>query len=143
MQVEKIYDFSRLFMSEYKILRHIKSPKDLDKLSFADLEALCIEIRKKIIQTVSCNGGHLASNLGVVEIAVVLHKAFDSPNDKIIWDVGHQCYAHKLLTGRFNIFDTIREQFQNTFWHFAQNQSQQDICNWRFCPCLKPSILLL
>ncbi len=97
-------------MNEYKILNHIKSPKDLDELSMADLEVLCAEIRKKIIQTVSCNGGHLASNLGVVEIAVAIHKTFDSPNDKIIWDVGHQCYAHKLLTGRFDIFDTIRKK---------------------------------
>ena len=97
-------------MNKYKILSRIKSPKDLDGMSVADLEALCVEIRKKIIQTVSCNGGHLASNLGVVEVAVALHKQYDSPNDKIIWDVGHQCYAHKLLTGRFDIFDTIRKK---------------------------------
>ena len=92
------------------MLSTIESPDDLNLLSIKELEALCKEIRKKIIETVSCNGGHLASNLGVVEIAVALHKEFNSPNDKIIWDVGHQCYAHKLLTGRYNVFDSIRKQ---------------------------------
>ena len=97
-------------MSNYTILSAIKSPDDLNFLSIKDLENLCREIRNKIIETVSCNGGHLASNLGVVEIAVALHKKFNSPNDKIIWDVGHQCYAHKLLTGRFGVFDSIRKK---------------------------------
>ncbi len=92
------------------MLSTIESPDDLNLLSIKELEVLCTEIRKKIIETVSCNGGHLASNLGVVEIAVALHKQFNSPNDKIIWDVGHQCYAHKLLTGRYNVFDSIRKQ---------------------------------
>lgn len=92
------------------MLSTIKSPDDLNFLSIKELEVLCKEIRMKIIETVSCNGGHLASNLGVVEIAVALHKEFNSPNDKIIWDVGHQCYAHKLLTGRYNVFDSIRKQ---------------------------------
>lgn len=92
------------------MLSTIKSPDDLNFLSIKELEGLCKEIRMKIIETVSCNGGHLASNLGVVEIAVALHKEFNSPNDKIIWDVGHQCYAHKLLTGRYNVFDSIRKQ---------------------------------
>lgn len=92
------------------MLSTINSPDDLNFLSIKELEILCKEIRRKIIETVSCNGGHLASNLGVVEIAVALHKEFNSPNDKIIWDVGHQCYAHKLLTGRYNVFDSIRKQ---------------------------------
>lgn len=92
------------------MLSTIESPDDLNLLSIKELEVLCTEIRKKIIETVSCNGGHLASNLGVVEIAVALHKQFNSPNDKIIWDVGHQCYAHKLLTGRYYVFDSIRKQ---------------------------------
>ncbi len=97
-------------MKNYKILSNIKGPNDLKDLTKNELEILSAEIRKKIIEVVSSNGGHLASNLGVVELTVALHKAFNSPNDKIIWDVGHQCYAHKLLTGRFDKFDTLRKE---------------------------------
>jgi len=91
------------------MLQNIKSPDDIKKLSLKELKLLAGEIREKIVSTVSDNGGHLASNLGVVELSIALHKVFDSPSDKIIWDVGHQCYAHKLLTGRLEEFHTLRQ----------------------------------
>jgi 1-deoxy-D-xylulose-5-phosphate synthase len=90
-------------------LEHIDSPADLKKLKRTDLPALAEEIRSKIIHTVSKNGGHLASSLGVVELAIALHMVYDVPHDKIIWDVGHQAYAHKLLTGRRDRFHTLRK----------------------------------
>ena len=92
----------------YRILSKINSPSDIKALDFQDLELLCEEIRDKLITTVSKNGGHLASNLGVVELSVAMHKVFSSPEDQIVFDVGHQCYTHKLLTGRYGQFDTIR-----------------------------------
>ncbi|MBR4973011.1 MAG: 1-deoxy-D-xylulose-5-phosphate synthase [Clostridia bacterium] len=95
---------------EYPILSKIKSPKDIKKLNIGDTAILCEEIRNCIMDTVSKNGGHLASNLGSVELTVALHRAFSSPDDAIIFDVGHQCYAHKLLTGRFTVFDTLRTE---------------------------------
>jgi 1-deoxy-D-xylulose-5-phosphate synthase len=90
-------------------LQKITSPQDIKKLAKKELIALSNEIREQIVRTVAENGGHLASNLGVVELSIALHRVFDSPNDKIIWDVGHQCYAHKLLTGRFPSFSTLRK----------------------------------
>ncbi len=92
----------------YSFLQEIKSPQDIKKLNTQETQALCEELRDCIIKTVSQNGGHLASNLGAVELTVALHKVFDSPIDSIIFDVGHQSYAHKLLTGRFNQFYTLR-----------------------------------
>ncbi|PIE98479.1 MAG: 1-deoxy-D-xylulose-5-phosphate synthase [Treponema sp.] len=94
-------------MSE-KLLERIQSPDDLKSLTNAEVKMLASEIRLKILNTVANNGGHLASNLGVVELTLALHRVFSTPNDAIIWDVGHQCYAHKLLTGRSNRFDSIR-----------------------------------
>ena len=93
----------------YELLSKIKSPKDLKKLSVSELPALCEEIRQKLILTVSENGGHLAPNLGVVELTVAIHYVFDCPDDSIVWDVGHQSYTHKMLTGRFDRIDTIRK----------------------------------
>ena len=90
------------------MLENIKSPKDIKDLSLGELNALTREIRANIIDTVSKNGGHLASNLGIVEATVALHRVFDSPNDKIIFDVSHQAYTHKLLTGRYERFRTLR-----------------------------------
>ncbi len=90
-------------------LEKINTPSDLKKLSYAELEALAKEIRETIIKTVSSNGGHLASNLGVVELTLALHRSFDLPRDSIVFDVGHQCYVHKLLTGRKDAFDTLRQ----------------------------------
>ena len=93
---------------EYKFLNKINSPKDIKSLSLSELENLSEEIRFKLIDTVSKNGGHLASNLGAVELTIALHRIFDSPYDQIVFDVGHQCYTHKLLTGRYEKFDTLR-----------------------------------
>lgn len=94
----------------YEFLGQINSPTDLKKLNIKQTEQLCDEIREELINTVSHNGGHLASNLGAVELTVALHRVFDSPNDPIIFDVGHQCYTHKMLTGRFDRFSTIRKE---------------------------------
>jgi len=91
------------------ILDRVSSPADVKSLNEAERRQLADEIRAAIIDTVSRTGGHLASNLGTVELAVALHAVFDSPRDKIIWDVGHQCYAHKILTGRKEEFSTLRQ----------------------------------
>ena len=90
------------------ILPRIHGPEDVKRLSAAECEALATEIRQTIIDTVSRQGGHLASNLGDVELTIALHRAFSSPTDKIIFDVGHQIYTHKLLTGRQEMFSTLR-----------------------------------
>ncbi|HAP55051.1 MAG TPA: 1-deoxy-D-xylulose-5-phosphate synthase, partial [Spirochaetaceae bacterium] len=92
------------------LLDSIESPEDVKKLRESELRILAKEIRKKILETVTTNGGHLASNLGVVELTIALHRVFDSPKDAIIWDVGHQSYAHKLITGRAGDFDKIRKK---------------------------------
>lgn len=94
---------------EFKLLSEIHSPDDVKKLNNSELVSLCEEIRQCLISTVSKNGGHLASNLGVVELTVALHSIFSTPKDSIVFDVGHQCYTHKLLTGRFERFDTLRK----------------------------------
>ncbi|MBR2869560.1 MAG: 1-deoxy-D-xylulose-5-phosphate synthase [Clostridia bacterium] len=96
--------------NRFSVLNSINSPSDLKKLSDAELELLCAEIRQTLVDTVASTGGHLASNLGTVELTVALHKMFNSPKDKIIWDVGHQAYAHKLLTGRRERFSTLRKE---------------------------------
>ncbi|MGD9495289.1 MAG: 1-deoxy-D-xylulose-5-phosphate synthase [Armatimonadota bacterium] len=90
-------------------LEDIRSPRDLKGLRLHELEELAAQLRARIIQTVSRTGGHLASNLGVVELTLALHTVFDSPADKIIWDVSHQSYAHKLLTGRYESFPRLRQ----------------------------------
>ena len=92
------------------LLDRLKLPQDLKKLSFRQLEALCAEIRSVLIHTVSKTGGHLSSNLGVVELTVALHKTFDAPKDQIVWDVGHQSYTHKILTGRKNKMNTLPQK---------------------------------
>jgi 1-deoxy-D-xylulose-5-phosphate synthase len=91
-----------------KKLASIKGPADIKELSIEELSGLATEIRALILETVSRNGGHLGSNLGVVELTLALHYVFDSPKDKIIWDVGHQCYTHKILTGRREKFSGLR-----------------------------------
>ena len=90
------------------LLKMVNSPEDLRKIPVRKLPMLCHEIREKIISAVSDNGGHLASNLGVVELTVALHRVFDVPNDAIVWDVGHQSYAHKILTGRKDDISGLR-----------------------------------
>lgn len=107
-------------------LNELKLPHDLRKLSMPQCIALCREIRGILIKTVSSNGGHLASNLGTVELTMALHRVFRSPADKIIWDVGHQAYTHKLLTGRLNEFSTLRKE--NGISGFAKPcESEHDI----------------
>lgn len=93
-------------IDEGNILKTINSPKDVKKLSIKELKTLCEELRQYIINVLSENPGHLASSLGTVELIVALHYLFDVPNDTLVFDVGHQAYAHKVLTGR-------REQFRN------------------------------
>ncbi len=92
-----------------KLLENIRGPEDLRKLNLAQLPELAGQIRAAILETVSKTGGHLASSLGAVELTMAIHYVFDTPEDKIIWDVGHQAYAHKLLTGRFNKFTGLRQ----------------------------------
>ena len=92
------------------MLADIHSPEDIKNLSQKELRLLAQEIRKTILDVVGKNGGHLASNLGVVELTIALHRCFNTPKDAIVWDVSHQCYAHKLLTGRYNKFSTLRKK---------------------------------
>lgn len=92
-----------------KILDNIKQASEVKNLSLEELNTLSSEIRNFLIESVSKTGGHLASNLGVVELTLALHKSFDFPKDKIVWDVGHQCYTHKILTGRKSQMSTIRQ----------------------------------
>lgn len=97
-------------MNEVKYLNHIKSPDDVKEIPFKELPDLAQEIRNVLIETVSNTGGHLASNLGVVELTIALHRVFDSPRDEFVWDVGHQVYTHKLLTGRYEKFSSLRTE---------------------------------
>ena len=92
------------------MLEKIKTPNDIKTMKYDELEKLSKEMRDEITKVISENGGHLASNLGAVELTIAMHRVFDLPNDKIIFDVGHQCYAHKLLTGRADRFSTIRKK---------------------------------
>ncbi|MEQ8162434.1 MAG: 1-deoxy-D-xylulose-5-phosphate synthase [Smithellaceae bacterium] len=94
--------------ADYSILPNINYPADIRKLNIAELNKLAQEIRKMIIDTVASSGGHLASSLGTVELTLALHYVFDTPEDKIVWDVGHQAYAHKIITGRKDVFSTLR-----------------------------------
>ncbi len=96
-------------MQDYKFLKDINFPSDLKKLSESDLKTLSDELREEMINVVSETGGHLGAGLGVVELTVALHYVFDTPNDKLIWDVGHQTYPHKILTGRKNKIRTLRQ----------------------------------
>ncbi|MBR6967530.1 MAG: 1-deoxy-D-xylulose-5-phosphate synthase [Ruminococcus sp.] len=91
-------------------LEDLELPQDLKKLSFYQCASLCKEIRNLLISTVSKTGGHLASNLGAVELTMAIHRNFNSPEDKIVWDVGHQAYTHKILTGRLDRFSTLRQE---------------------------------
>ena len=95
---------------EFRILENLTSPDDLKSMSSDNLKILSDELREALILNVSNTGGHLASNLGVVELTIAIHKVFSSPADQIIFDVGHQCYVHKMLTGRYNRFSTLRQK---------------------------------
>ena len=110
------------------ILEKINEPKDLKALSIEEKEKLAEEIRQKILNIVSKNGGHLASNLGVVELTIALHTIFNTPTDKIIWDVGHQSYVHKILTGRKDQMDTLR-QYKGLAGFPKTCESEYDVFN--------------
>lgn len=110
---------------ETQILQQIKNPGDLKELSLQDLSVLGEEIRQKILATVSQTGGHLSSGLGVVELTLALHRVFNAPVDKILWDVGHQTYPHKLLTGRQDSFSTLRS-FQGLSGFSKPEESEYD-----------------
>ena len=94
---------------KYDYLDKINFPSDIKKLSISELKLLADEVRKEMIDAVSETGGHLGAGLGVVELTVVLHYVFNTPNDKLIWDVGHQTYPHKILTGRKDRIRTLRK----------------------------------
>lgn len=111
---------------EHEVLKTIKSPSDVKKLTDNELSLLAEEVRDTIVSTVSKNGGHLASNLGAVELTIALHKVFNSPDDKIVWDVGHQVYTHKLLTGRYGDFSTLRKE-DGMSGFSRPNESEHDI----------------
>lgn len=112
----------------YKFLDNINNTKDLKKLNIEDLPKLCTEIRDFLVHKVSKTGGHLAPNLGVVELTIALHYIFNSPEDKIIFDVGHQCYVHKILTGRKDKFDSLRKY--NGLSGFPKTyESEHDVFN--------------
>ncbi|MEG3036213.1 MAG: 1-deoxy-D-xylulose-5-phosphate synthase [Bacilli bacterium] len=106
-------------------IEEIKDPKFLKKLKKEELEELAKNIRKFLIDSISKTGGHLSSNLGIVDLTIAIHKTFDSPKDKIIFDVGHQAYTHKILTGRANKFDTLR-QFNGLSGFQKRNESPHD-----------------
>ena len=108
-----------------RLLDRIDSPSDLKKLEQKDLRQLATEIRHELVTTVTATGGHLASNLGVVELTIALHRVFDSPRDKIIWDVGHQSYVHKLLTGRRKRFASLR-QYKGLSGFTSRGESPHD-----------------
>ena len=94
---------------KYKYLDGVNFPSDIKKLNQSELKALTNELREELIDVVSITGGHLGAGLGVVELTVALHYVFDTPNDKLIWDVGHQTYPHKILTGRKDKIRTLRQ----------------------------------
>jgi len=108
-----------------RLLDRIDNPADLKGLTKQELVQLAAEIRQELVTTVSANGGHLASNLGVVELTIALHRVFDSPRDKIIWDVGHQSYVHKLLTGRRRRFNSLR-QYGGLSGFTSRSESEHD-----------------
>ena len=96
-------------MKKYKFLDKVKFPSDVRKLKLSELKVLSNEVREELIDAVSVTGGNLGAGLGVVELSVALHYVFDTPNDKLVWDVGHQSYPHKILTGRKEKIRTLRQ----------------------------------
>lgn len=108
------------------MLSDINSPQDLKNLNVSQLNTLAKEIREFLIENLSVTGGHLAPNLGVVELTLALHYIFDSPKDKLIWDVGHQAYVHKMLTGRMERFHTLR-QYKGLCGYPKCSESEHDV----------------
>ena len=103
----------------------IKSPDDIKHCSIPELEDLCVQIREFLIDSVSKTGGHLSSNLGIVELSVAMHYVFSTPQDKFLFDVGHQSYVHKILTGRVSQFPTLR-QYKGLAGFQKRNESEHD-----------------
>lgn len=114
------------------MIETITCPADIKSLTVDELTVLASEMRNTIIQTVAKNGGHLASNLGMVESTIALHRVFDSPSDHLVFDVGHQCYSHKLLTGRYANFSTLR-QFGGLSGFENRTESEHDILSEGHC----------
>lgn len=110
----------------YRYLDQVNSPQDIKKLNIEEMDMLAKDIRKFLVKSISETGGHLASNLGIVELTLALHKVFDSPNDKFIWDVGHQAYVHKIITGRKDLFSTLR-QLDGLSGFPKEEESEHDI----------------
>ena len=108
------------------LLEQINRPADLKRLSLTELEELAGEIRQFLIEKLSVTGGHLAPNLGVVELTIALHTLFHSPYDKLIFDVGHQAYVHKILTGRKDQFDTLRK-YKGLCGFIKRSESEHDV----------------
>ena len=106
-----------------KFLDKINFPSDLKELSLGNLEDLAVELRNKTIDTVSKTGGHLGAGLGVVELTIALHYVFNTPRDRLIWDVGHQSYPHKILTGRKNKIETLRQK--NGLYGFVKRSESE------------------
>ena len=111
---------------EYKLLYSINSPEDIRKLNLKELKQLAQEIREFLIDTISQIGGHLGASLGAVELTLALHYVFNTPDDKLLWDVGHQGYIHKIVTGRRDVFNTIR-QFQGLSGFLKRSESPFDV----------------
>src|SRR5256886_15937655 len=108
------------------VLSRVNEPRDLRGLSREELLELCQEIREFTVDAVQKTGGHISSSLGTVELTVALHRVFDSPRDKLVWDTGHQAYVHKILTGRRERFDTLR-QFGGMSGFLARSESEHDV----------------
>ncbi len=113
---------------EQRILPSIESPEQLKSLTLSEMNTLAEEIREYLIDVVSTTGGHLAPNLGVVELTIAIHYVLNAPKDKIVWDVGHQCYVHKILTGRRDEFTSLR-QFNGICGFPSRSESEYDIFN--------------
>src|SRR5512138_3038899 len=107
------------------VLERVHEPRDLRELSRDELLQLCAEIREFTVEAVQKTGGHISSSLGTVELTVALHRVFDSPRDKLVWDTGHEAYIHKMLTGRRDRFDTLR-QFGGMSGFLVRTESEHD-----------------
>ncbi len=111
---------------QHKLLPNITSPEDIRSFTKDEIEQLCDELREYTIDTITRVGGHLASTLGALELTVALHYVYNTPRDKLVWDVGHQAYAHKILTGRYDSFQTIR-QYKGISGFLKRNESEYDV----------------
>src|SRR5256886_17398821 len=116
---------SRYNASSMKLLEQINSPADLRRLQLDQLPAVADEVRTYILETMSRVGGHTGASLGAVELAVALHYAFDTPRDRLVWDVGHQAYAHKILTGRRELLPTVK-QYGGLSGFLRRDESEYD-----------------